>query len=154
MKQRLYQKNGTLSTGPPPKYLTPGIVSIVSFNDWNWCWIECTSSVATTSVRFCVKISVFCLIFLAMVKIPLVVARMLPIGRPFLSFLPEVRGLNDRKRNWKKRHRSSSSDTRLFRGLNERIEKLKEGIDLYTKMFLKKVRGLKDRKRNWKTRKL
>ena len=28
---------------------------------------------------------------------------MLPIGRPFLSFLPEVRGLNERNRNWKTR---------------------------------------------------
>ena len=30
MKQILYRKNGTLSTGPPPKYFTPEIVQVVS----------------------------------------------------------------------------------------------------------------------------
>ena len=29
MKHILYQKNGTLSTGPPPKYFTPEIVQVV-----------------------------------------------------------------------------------------------------------------------------
>ena len=69
----LYQKNGTLSTGPPPKYFTPEIVQV------SWFF----------------KI-------LTLQFLPLVVARMLPYGRPFLSFLPEVRGLKERKKNWKK----------------------------------------------------
>ena len=32
MKHILYQKNGTLSTGPPPKYFTPEIVQVIFQN--------------------------------------------------------------------------------------------------------------------------